>query len=78
VSIELDALKQEAAKVSKSERAELALALIESLDSVAEDEDDVELAWQVEIERRAGEVDRGEVQPVPGDEEFARLHRKFG
>jgi putative addiction module component (TIGR02574 family) len=78
VSIELDDLKQAAAKLSASERAELALALIESLDPVTESPEEVERAWQIEIERRAGEVDRGEVQPVPGDEAFARLRRKFG
>jgi hypothetical protein len=70
VSIELDELKQVAAKLSSVERAALALALIESLDSDTEDED--------EVERRAGEVDRGEIPPVPGDAAFARLHRKFG
>jgi putative addiction module component (TIGR02574 family) len=80
VSIELDELKQAAAKLSASERAALALALIQSLDSDTEGEDDyeVERAWLAEVERRAGEVDRGDVQPVPGDEAFARLHRKFG
>jgi putative addiction module component (TIGR02574 family) len=78
VSIELDELKQAAAKPSKAERAALALALIESLDSDTEDEDEVERAWVAEVERRAGEVDRGDVQPIPGDEAFARLHRKFG
>jgi putative addiction module component (TIGR02574 family) len=80
VSTELEALKQEAAKLPTSERAELALALIQSLDSDSEGEDEyeVERAWLVEIERRAGEVDRGEIHPVPGDEAFARLRRKFG
>lgn len=78
MSIELEELKQAAARLSEDERAELALALIQSLDSEAEDEDVVEQAWLAEVERRAGEVDRGEVKPVPGDEAFARLHRKFG
>jgi len=71
-------LKQEAAKLSKAERAELALALIESLDSVTEDEDDVERAWQIEIERRVGEIDRGEVELIPGDEVFARVRQQLG
>jgi putative addiction module component (TIGR02574 family) len=80
VSIELEELKQAAAKLSEAERAELAYVLIQSLDPDTEeaDEFEVERAWLVEVERRAGEVDRGEVRPVPGDEAFARLHRKFG
>jgi putative addiction module component (TIGR02574 family) len=78
VSIELDALKEQAAKLSTEERAELALTLIQSLDADTEDEDEVARAWLAEVERRAGEVDRGEVKPIPGDEVFARLHRKYG
>ena len=78
MSIELHALKQEAAKLSQAERAELALALIESLDPATESPEDIERAWQIEIERRVGEIERGEVELVPGDEVFARLHRQFG
>ncbi|MFN8633517.1 MAG: addiction module protein [Chloroflexota bacterium] len=78
MSVELDELKQAASKLTASERAALALSLIESLDPDTEDEEDIEQSWLVEIERRAGEVDRGEVKPVPGDEAFARLHRKYG
>jgi putative addiction module component (TIGR02574 family) len=78
VSIELDALKQEAAKLSKAERAELALALIESLDSVTESPEDVERAWQIEIERRVGQIERGEAKLIPGDEVFARVRQQLG
>jgi putative addiction module component (TIGR02574 family) len=69
-------LKQKAAKLSDDERAELALALIESLDGEADT--GVEEAWRIEIERRIAEIDRGEVQLIPGDEVFARLRRKLG
>ncbi|MGE0876682.1 MAG: addiction module protein [Burkholderiales bacterium] len=65
-----------AAQLSDSERAELALSLIESLDGPADA--GVEEAWRVEIERRIGEIDRGEVTLIPGDEVFARLRRRFG
>ena len=78
MSIELDALTQAAVKLSASERAELAYTLIKSLDADTEDEIEVERAWLAEVRRRADEVDRGEVKPIPGDEVFARLHRKFG
>jgi putative addiction module component (TIGR02574 family) len=69
-------LKQKASKLSEAERADLALSLIESLDGPADP--DVEEAWRVEIERRLGQIDRGEVQLVPGDEVFAKLRRRLG
>jgi putative addiction module component (TIGR02574 family) len=73
----LDELKREVAKLFEGERAELALALIESLDASA-DGNDVEAAWLRETERRADEIDRGEVNTIPGDEVFARLRRQLG
>lgn len=72
----LDELKEKAAQLSERERAELALALIESLD--VETETGVDEAWQAEIDRRIAEIDGGEVQLIPGDEVFARLRRKRG
>jgi putative addiction module component (TIGR02574 family) len=69
-------LKEKASQLSDAERAELALALIESLDGPADP--DVEEAWRVEIERRIGQIERGEVQLIPGDEVFAKLRRRLG
>jgi len=69
-------LKQKAAQLPDAERAELALSLIESLDGPGDP--DVEEAWRLEIERRIGQIDRGEVRLVPGDEVFARLRRRLG
>jgi putative addiction module component (TIGR02574 family) len=71
-------LKERAAQLSEPERAELALALIESLDDPAEADVDVEETWRVEIERRAGQIERGEVHPIPGDEVLERLRRRLG
>ena len=72
----LSELKEKASHLSDPERAELALSLIESLDGPADP--DVEEAWRVEIERRVGQIERGEVQLIPGDEVFARLRRRLG
>jgi putative addiction module component (TIGR02574 family) len=69
-------LKQKASQLSEVDRADLALSLIESLDGPADP--DVEEAWRVEIERRIGQIDRGEVHLVPGDEVFAKLRRRLG
>jgi len=70
-------LKEKAAQLSEPERADLALALIESLDGPAEDRAVDEEAWRVEVERRVGEIDRGEVKPIPGDEVFAEVRRRL-
>lgn len=69
-------LKHRAAQLSENERAELALELIESLDG--ETDVGVEEAWRLEIDRRSAEIDRGDVQLIPGDEVFARLRRQLG
>ena len=72
----LSELKEKAARLTEPERAELALSLIESLDGPPDP--DVEEAWRLEIERRVGQIERGEVQLIPGDEVFARLRRRLG
>ena len=69
-------LKAKASELSEAERAELALALIESLDGPADP--DAEEAWAEEIEHRVAQIERGEVQLVPGDQVFANLRRRLG
>ena len=76
MSTVLDELKQKATQLSESERAELALSLIESLDGEADT--GIDEAWQAEIDRRVAGIDRGDVELIPGDEVFARLRRKLG
>ena len=72
----LTELKEKASQLSEAERAELALSPLESLDGPADS--GVEEAWRLEVERRVGEIERGEVQLIPGDEVFARLRRRLG
>ncbi len=67
-------LKKKVSELTEHERAEL--ALIESLDGPGDP--DVEEAWRVEIDRRIGEVDRGEVKLIDADEVFARSRRRLG
>jgi putative addiction module component (TIGR02574 family) len=69
-------LKEKAAQLPEPERAALALSLIESLDGPADE--DAEEAWAREIERRIGEIERGEAKLIPGEEVFARLRRCLG
>ena len=54
----LDELKKQAAQLSESERAELALSLIESLDGPPDA--GAEEAWRVEIERRVRQIESGD------------------
>jgi putative addiction module component (TIGR02574 family) len=77
VSVSLDDLKRDAAQLSETERAELALSLIQSLEAWADDSE-VEEAWRLEIERRVDEVERGKVELIPGDEVFAELRQRLG
>ena len=48
------------------DRAKLAQKLLLSLDSLSEDESDQ--VWLVEGDRRARELDRGDVQPIAAEE----------
>lgn len=58
-----------AMQMTKSSRARLAGMLLGSLD----DEDEIENAWDEEIERRVREIDSGEVELIPGEQVMAEL-----
>ncbi|MCC6196053.1 MAG: addiction module protein [Burkholderiales bacterium] len=75
MSSALAELKRKAAQLDENERAALALAIIESLDG--EMDGGVEEAWQVEVERRIAQIERGDVKLIPGDEVFARVRRRL-
>lgn len=59
-------VEQEALRLPPEERAKLAQKLLLSLETLSEEE--LDQAWLVEADRRARELDRGEVQPVPAEE----------
>ncbi len=68
-------LLDEALNLSDKERAEIAGALLESLDLPFDSE--VEEAWRLEVEKRVAQLDAGEVTAVPWsmvrDELYSRL-----
>ena len=64
-------LQREALDLSPADRAKLAHELLDSLESLSEAE--LERLWLDESARRAGQLDNGEVQLVPG--RAANLHR---
>jgi putative addiction module component (TIGR02574 family) len=61
-------LLEEALELSDESRAELAAALIESLDEPGDSADEVESSWSAEIERRIKDVESGAVKPIPWEE----------
>ena len=69
-------IENELAKLPTSERAKLALALVESLEP--EEEGDIAEEWRLEAERRYEQYRRGEVKAIPGEEVFANIRRRLG
>jgi putative addiction module component (TIGR02574 family) len=59
-------VEHEALRLPPADRAKLAQKLLLSLDALSEEE--LEQAWLHEADRRARELDRGEVQPIPAEE----------
>lgn len=62
---------EEALKLSSNERAEVAEQLIASLDEAPDT--GVEQAWQEEVQRRLGQIERGEVELIDSNTVMAEL-----
>jgi putative addiction module component (TIGR02574 family) len=60
------AIEHEALRLPPEDRAKLAQKLLLSLDTLSEEESGQ--AWLIEADRRARELDRGDVQPISADE----------
>ena len=67
-----DQVLQAALELPPRERADLVEAIAASLDGF-----DLGEEWEEEIRRRVDDIDSGRVQPVPGDEVFARLEQRM-
>jgi putative addiction module component (TIGR02574 family) len=63
MSREASELLEEALRLPPKARAALVASLIESLDGTSDE--DAEVAWQAEIDRRARALDEGDVKLVP-------------
>lgn len=75
----IEQLERQLLELPADERARIARRLIESLDDPTDevDEEAVETAWKVEIERRIEQMDRGEVEMIPAEEVFAKIRERF-
>jgi putative addiction module component (TIGR02574 family) len=72
----LDKLRSEALLLSENERAELAHALISSLDAPADR--DAADAWEQEVVRRLAEIDDGTARLIDRDELRRRVRDRLG
>jgi putative addiction module component (TIGR02574 family) len=64
----------EALELPLTARAELASQLLDSLDDLTEEEND--LLWAHEAERRFAEYKAGRIEAIPAEEVFARLRSR--
>jgi putative addiction module component (TIGR02574 family) len=72
----LEQLRAEVLELPTDERADLATALLASLEADGEDDPaDVERAWGAEVRRRLAEYDAGRSVGIPADEVFAEARR---
>ncbi len=67
----VETLLNQALQMPAQDRAVIAERLITSLDS--EIDQDVEIAWQQEVQRRVDEVDKGVVACIPWEQVLLRL-----
>jgi putative addiction module component (TIGR02574 family) len=78
MAVALEKLKVELARLTERERADLAHFLLNSLDDAnAEAAADVEAAWDIELARRADEIEHGAGVGKPADQVFAELRAKY-
>jgi putative addiction module component (TIGR02574 family) len=64
-------IQEKIGQLSVAEKEEVLRALLEELDGPPDP--DVEAAWLEEVERRAREIDSGQVQCIPAEEVFRKL-----
>lgn len=69
----LTELEEKASRLAPEERAQLALAMLRSLEPA--DPGDIGEAWRIEAEARWAAIERGEAQTIPTAEVFAEVRR---
>jgi len=66
---------EEALSLPSDERVSLVEKLLTSLNLPIQAE--IDRLWVEEAERRVSQIERGDVELVPGDEVFAKIRRKY-
>jgi len=72
--ISKDELISEAISLPIEIRLQVVEKILESLNPSHKDIDEL---WAIEAERRVAEIEKGEVETVPGDEVFRKLHDRL-
>ena len=70
----VDELSQKALELPAGERVLLAERLLATVHEV---DPEVEAAWDVEIQRRLAEIDRGTAKLIPAEDVFAQVRSLF-
>lgn len=66
---------EEALSLPSDERVTLVEKLLTSLNLPIQA--DIDLLWAAEAERRLAQIERGDVELIPGHEVFAKIRRKY-
>jgi len=74
MSNQLDLVEAQALKLSPEERAQLADRLVASLFK----DQDIEVAWSAEVERRIEEIESGRAKLIPAADSIARARAAIG
>jgi len=72
----LKELSNQANSLTPAERAELAHNLIVSLEDTSE-ENDIGLAWEIEIEKRVKDIKSGKAKGRPAEEILSEIRAKY-
>lgn len=71
--LKADELLNEAMSLPVELRAQLADELLKSLNPARAE---IDKLWAAEVEKRLAEIEAGQAELIPGDEVFARLHKR--
>lgn len=74
MSISIEVVEAEDLKLGSAERSRLLEKLITSLDA----DQEVEAAWELEVDRREAELEAGTVRAWSGQEAIGRLRTMLG
>lgn len=72
---EIDRILDEVLALPCNVRIELVDKILASMNPPAKPE--IERLWAEEAERRVSELEKGEIAPIPGQEVFDRIRRKY-
>ena len=75
MSLQIKEIVNKALNLSPEDRAELIHELILSLDDIIDNE--VERAWEAEIEKRVKEIKSGKAKGRPADDILAEIRAKY-